>query len=75
MNKDAKEIKEPKEPKEVKDAAATGEGAAASTATAAPKKVKKRAAAEGIAHVRATFNNTLINVTSITEFVKFLYSF
>jgi len=27
------------------------------------KKVKKKASAEGIAHVRATFNNTLINVT------------
>ncbi len=27
------------------------------------KKVKKKAAAEGVAHIRATFNNTLINVT------------
>ena len=27
------------------------------------KKAKKRASAEGVAHVRATFNNTLINIT------------
>jgi small subunit ribosomal protein S11 len=27
------------------------------------KKIKKRAAAEGIAHIRATFNNTLVNIT------------
>ncbi len=30
---------------------------------AAAKKIKKRASADGIAHVRATFNNTLINIT------------
>ena len=29
----------------------------------ATKKLKKKAAAEGVAHIRATFNNTLINVT------------
>ena len=27
------------------------------------KKIKKRAAADGIAHIRATFNNTLVNIT------------
>ena len=27
------------------------------------KKIKKKAPAEGVAHVRATFNNTIINVT------------
>lgn len=32
-------------------------------ASSTTKKVKKKASAEGIAHVRATFNNTLINVT------------
>jgi small subunit ribosomal protein S11 len=33
-------------------------------ATSSPqKKAKKRASAEGVAHVRATFNNTLINIT------------
>jgi small subunit ribosomal protein S11 len=37
----------------------------ASTEKAAPKKPKKRAGAEGIAHVRATFNNTLINITDM----------
>jgi len=35
---------------------------AASTAASA-KKIKKKASAEGIAHVRATFNNTIINIT------------
>lgn len=29
----------------------------------APKKVKKKAPSEGIAHVRATFNNTIVNIT------------
>ena len=29
----------------------------------APKKTKKKAPAEGIAHVRATFNNTIVNIT------------
>lgn len=29
------------------------------------KKLKKKASAEGIAHVRATFNNTLINITDL----------
>ncbi len=33
------------------------------TSSTTTKKVKKKASAEGIAHVRATFNNTLINVT------------
>jgi small subunit ribosomal protein S11 len=32
-------------------------------ASSSAKKVKKKAPAEGIAHVRATFNNTIINVT------------
>jgi small subunit ribosomal protein S11 len=27
------------------------------------KKVKKRAAADGIAHIRSTFNNTIVNIT------------
>jgi small subunit ribosomal protein S11 len=55
-----------------KAAAATGgaedksaDDKATSTEKAAPKKPKKRAAAEGIAHVRATFNNTLINITDM----------
>jgi small subunit ribosomal protein S11 len=38
---------------------------AASAEKAAAKKPKKRAGAEGIAHVRATFNNTLINITDL----------
>jgi small subunit ribosomal protein S11 len=32
-------------------------------ANSGPKKLKKKVSAEGIAHVRATFNNTLINIT------------
>jgi small subunit ribosomal protein S11 len=47
------------QPKET--AAATDTAAAAAAPTA--KKPKKRAASEGIAHIRATFNNTLINIT------------
>jgi small subunit ribosomal protein S11 len=33
-----------------------------STAT---KKIKKKVSAEGVAHIRATFNNTLINITDL----------
>jgi small subunit ribosomal protein S11 len=29
------------------------------------KKIKKKAPADGVAHVRATFNNTIINVTDV----------
>jgi small subunit ribosomal protein S11 len=43
-------------------AQAPATGAAAATATG-PKKLKKKVAAEGVAHIRATFNNTLINIT------------
>ncbi|HON11780.1 MAG TPA: 30S ribosomal protein S11 [Chitinispirillaceae bacterium] len=31
--------------------------------SASTKKTKKKASAEGVAHIRATFNNTIINVT------------
>ncbi|MFP4416105.1 MAG: 30S ribosomal protein S11 [Chitinispirillaceae bacterium] len=31
----------------------------------AAKKTKKKASAEGIAHVRATFNNTIVNISDI----------
>jgi small subunit ribosomal protein S11 len=34
-----------------------------SGSSAAKKAVKKKAPADGVAHVRATFNNTIINVT------------
>jgi small subunit ribosomal protein S11 len=30
------------------------------------KKIKKKAPADGVAHVRATFNNTIINVTDVS---------
>jgi small subunit ribosomal protein S11 len=53
--------KEQKEPKE----AAAQDAAAGAAAVPVVRKPKKRAAAEGIAHVRATFNNTLVNVTDL----------
>jgi small subunit ribosomal protein S11 len=51
--------------KENKEGAAADGAAVPTEAAASPvvKKTKKRAPAEGIAHVRATFNNTLINIT------------
>jgi len=57
--------KEQKEPKEEAAGAAAGATGAAGAAAPAVRKPKKRAAAEGIAHVRATFNNTLVNVTDL----------
>jgi len=69
MEKEEKEEKKEKKTKAREPAAAGGApaapGAAAPGAEAAPaiKKPKKRAPAECIAHVRATFNNTLVNVT------------
>jgi small subunit ribosomal protein S11 len=51
------------QPKEA--APATDATTAAAPAAAAAKKPKKRAASEGIAHIRATFNNTLINITDL----------
>lgn len=41
------------------------ESTSSSSSTTATKKIKKKAPAEGIAHIRATFNNTLINVTDL----------
>jgi small subunit ribosomal protein S11 len=35
----------------------------ATAATPAAPKVRKRSSANGVAHIRATFNNTLINIT------------
>ncbi|HAJ78263.1 MAG TPA: 30S ribosomal protein S11 [Fibrobacteres bacterium] len=45
---------------------ATDEKATAENAEKpAVKKVKKKASAEGFAHVKATFNNTIINITDL----------
>jgi small subunit ribosomal protein S11 len=33
------------------------------TSSSSSKKIKKKASAEGVAHIRATFNNTIINIT------------
>jgi small subunit ribosomal protein S11 len=52
------------QPKETVAATETTAIAGGAAATAA-KKPKKRAASEGIAHIRATFNNTLINITDL----------
>ena len=41
------------------------QGAAAPGAKPAVIKIKKKAAAEGIAHIRATFNNTIVNITDL----------
>jgi small subunit ribosomal protein S11 len=72
MEKEEKEEKKEKKTKAKAPAEAPGaaggapaaEGTAVPGAEAAPaiKKPKKRAPAECIAHVRATFNNTLVNV-------------
>jgi len=40
-------------------------GEKATEKAAAPRKVKKKAPAEGIAHIRATFNNTIINISDL----------
>ncbi|MBN2189260.1 MAG: 30S ribosomal protein S11 [Chitinispirillaceae bacterium] len=57
--------KKGKAPAEAQGTAAAPGAAAVPGAEAVPaiKKPKKRAPAECIAHVRATFNNTLVNVT------------
>jgi len=56
---------QPKETVPATEATVVAAGTAATTATTATKKPKKRAASEGIAHIRATFNNTLINITDM----------
>ncbi len=33
--------------------------------SAVPKKIKKKVPVEGVAHIRATFNNTLVNITDL----------
>jgi len=51
--------------KEKASASKAPDSKATSDKGGAAKKVKKKASAEGIAHVRATFNNTLINITDL----------
>ena len=50
--------------KEKASASKASDSKAASDKSGA-KKLKKKASADGIAHVRATFNNTLINITDL----------
>jgi small subunit ribosomal protein S11 len=76
MEKEQKENKEPKtreKPAGEAPATSEAEGAAEGTAAAAAvvKKPKRRAPADGIAHVRATFNNTLVNLTDTKGNVLF----
>lgn len=73
MEKEQKENKETKTKEKAAPAPAAPEveGAAAGTAAPAAKKPKRRAPADGIAHVRATFNNTLVNLTDTKGNVLF----
>jgi small subunit ribosomal protein S11 len=48
-----------------KEKVADEKPAAEKTEKPAVKKIKKKAAAEGIAHIKATFNNTIINITDV----------
>jgi small subunit ribosomal protein S11 len=74
--KEAKDVKEPKEakgPKAPKEPKEAGEGKEAKegsketkeTKEKAAKKAKRKVSSDGIAHVHATFNNTLVNVTDM----------
>ena len=76
MEKEQKESKEPKTREKPAAAApaAPAEGGGVAEGIAAPvvaKKQKHRAPSEGIAHVRATFNNTIVNVTDTKGNVLF----
>jgi small subunit ribosomal protein S11 len=48
-----------------KEKAAEEKPVAEKTDKPAVKKPKKKASAEGVAHVKATFNNTIINITDL----------
>ena len=63
MNKPKEEKSAPAEKAEKGAAAPAADGAAAPAAAAAVTKVKKKVAANGVAHIKATFNNTIISIT------------
>jgi small subunit ribosomal protein S11 len=59
----AEETKEPQTPR-AKPAAGGGSGAGAEKAAAAPRRKRvRRMVSEGVAHVHATFNNTIVTIT------------
>ncbi|MDE2235457.1 MAG: 30S ribosomal protein S11 [Gammaproteobacteria bacterium] len=60
----AEEAKETKDVKETKEAAVTGaEAPAAAGAAPGPRKRPKKTVVEAIAHVHASFNNTIVTIT------------
>jgi small subunit ribosomal protein S11 len=59
----ADEGKKTKEPAAKPAAGAGGDGAAATTAAAPRRRRVKRSVPEGVAHIHATFNNTLVTIT------------
>ncbi len=60
----AEETKEPKEPQTPRAKPAAGGAAAAPEKAAAPRRKRvRRMVSEGIAHVHATFNNTIVTIT------------
>jgi len=60
----AEEAKEPKESKDVPPTAAEGAaGEAPAVATAAVRKRAKKTVVDAVAHVHASFNNTIITIT------------
>ncbi|MBN2037125.1 MAG: 30S ribosomal protein S11 [Chitinispirillaceae bacterium] len=63
MEKDQKGNKDPRTREKPEEEGSAS--AAASVPVAAPRKQKRKASAEGIAHIRATFNNTIVNVTDV----------
>jgi small subunit ribosomal protein S11 len=62
-NKQEKKAEGKADAKGAEGKGAEGKGAEGKEKAAAVKKIKKRASADGIAHIRATFNNTLVNIT------------
>jgi small subunit ribosomal protein S11 len=64
--KETKETTEAKEPKSAARAGAAGGGAPAEGAAAAPaprRRRVRRSVPEGVAHIHATFNNTIVSIT------------
>jgi small subunit ribosomal protein S11 len=59
----AEEGKKPEEGKKAKEPAAKGQAPADGAATAPRRRRVKRSVPEGVAHIHATFNNTLVTIT------------
>jgi small subunit ribosomal protein S11 len=65
MNKPGTEEKEAGKEAVGAETSASGVAGAGAKTAAAVKKVRKKVGAEGVAHIRATFNNTLVNITDM----------